>query len=758
MIQSRFNVRGVGCVKRRVVWSAVAVAAAMSAGVLVVQSRDSPDSTTDAKAPQGPVVTHVRSTALHADDDGHVSLSRRDVKPFSMLRLSWDDPQAQVKGAVKARVRAEGAEKWSSWTTLEADGGGGEDAARKGMRGATGAAWFGPSDGVEIKVADAGTPPGGLRLDMVDPGASARKGMEVAAYVMEGQSPDPDGTPTAPDASPSASDETSGPESTPSASPSETSAAPTPPATEASPSGSATPTASGSSTPPPSATTGPPSTVPQPPIVSRAAWGADESLNNEAPGYGTTINAVFVHHTAQTNSYSCTDSPAIVRGLRALHLNQGWKDIGYNFVVDKCGTIFEGRKGGIDRPVIGAQAEGFNTNTTGIAVIGTFTTEDAPIAAKTAIARVAAWKLGQYKVDPLGKVTLTAGVANGKFKLGQSAVFNRISGHRDAYATECPGTVLYNALPTLRSWAAGPVAGLTIKSLSGASLSGSTYLTKGAVTVNWTATTPSSLITKYEVLVDGKSAVTKTGTATSAAVTLAAGSHTVQVRATHQSGKTSTSPSVAVTAETTPPTFSTKPALSLRTGTVDTTAVPVTLAWKASDTAGLKEVRLTAPTAKTYGPTTTSAQLTAKSATATTFSLTAQDLVGNTATAATSANPTILQETSATKTGTWTKKSSSSYLGGASLSSSTKNASLSWTFTGRSVAWIVSRASTSGQADVYIDGTKITTADLKATTTAYRHALWTKSWSSVGKHTIKIVVTATSGRPTITTDGIAYLP
>ncbi|MET7457441.1 N-acetylmuramoyl-L-alanine amidase [Streptomyces sp. NPDC005574] len=492
--------------------------------------------------------------------------------------------------------------------------------------------------------------------------------------------------------------------------------------------------------------------------MSRAAWGADESLNNEAPEYGTTINAVFVHHTAQTNSYSCTDSPAIVRGLRALHLNQGWKDIGYNFVVDKCGTIFEGRKGGIDRPVIGAQAEGFNTNTTGIAVIGTFTTEDAPVAAKAAIARVAAWKLGQYKVDPLGKVTLTAGKANGKFQLGQSAVFNRISGHRDAYATECPGTVLYNQLPTLRSWAAGPVAGLAVKSLTGASLSGNTYVTKGAVTVNWAATTPSSLITKYEVLVDGKSAVTKTGTVTSAAVTLAAGSHTVQVRATHQSGKTSSSPGVAVTAESTPPTFTTKPALSLRTGTVNTTAVPVTLAWKASDTAGLKEVSLTAPTAKTYGPTTTSAPLTAKSGTATTFSLTAQDLAGNTATAAKSATPMILQETSAAKTGTWAKKTSSSYLGGASLSSSTKNASLSWTFTGRSVAWIVSRASTSGQANIYIDGTKTTTVDLKTTTTAYRNALWTKSWSSAGKHTIKIVVTATTGRPTVTTDGIAYLP
>ncbi|MGQ4360596.1 N-acetylmuramoyl-L-alanine amidase [Streptomyces sp. SAS_272] len=497
--------------------------------------------------------------------------------------------------------------------------------------------------------------------------------------------------------------------------------------------------------------------MPQPPIVSRAAWGADESLNNDAPEYGTTINAVFIHHTAQTNTYTCSDSAAIVRGLRALHLNQGWKDIGYNFVVDKCGTIFEGRKGGVDRPVIGAQAEGFNTNTTGVAVIGTYTTDDAPNAAKASLARLAAWKLGQYKVDPLGKVTLTAGKANGKFALGQSAVFNRISGHRDAYATECPGTALYNQLPTLRAWSAGPVAGLAIKTVTGATLSGSTYLTKGSITVNWAATTPTSLITKYEVLVDGKSVAAKTGTATSAAVTLAAGGHTVQVRATHQSGKTATTSSIAVTAETTPPVFSTKPTLSLRTGTVDTTAVPVTLAWKATDAAGLKEVRLTAPAAKTYGPTTASAPLTAKSGAATAFSLTAQDLAGNTATAAMSGTAVIVQETAATKTGTWTKKASSSYLGGASLSSSAKNASLSWTFTGRSVAWIVSRAATSGQAVIYVDGTKTATVDLKSTATAFRNALWTKSWSSAGKHTIKIVVSATSGRPAVTTDGIAYL-
>ncbi|MFI1377648.1 N-acetylmuramoyl-L-alanine amidase [Streptomyces longwoodensis] len=678
-----------------------------------------------------------------------------------MLRVSWDDPKTRLQGAVKARVHTVADQKWTSWVTLEAGDAGGEDTPRKGMRGATDPAWFGPSDGVDIKIAAGGTLPKGLRLDVVDPGKSAKTGMEAAAYVMAGSSPEPDDTPTDPAASATPA-ETPEPTASPSIPEGETSSPPAPTATETSPQASSTPSSAAPSpsqtpTATPSTTPGPTSTVPQPPIVTRAAWGADESLNNEAPEYGTTINAVFVHHTAQTNTYSCSDSAAIVRGLRALHLNQGWKDIGYNFVVDKCGTIFEGRKGGIDRPVIGAQAEGFNTNTTGIAVIGTYSTEDAPTAAKASVARLAAWKLGQYKADPLGKVTLTAGKANGKFALGQSAVFNRISGHRDAYATECPGTVLYQQLPTLRTWAAGPVAGLAIKSVTGASLSGSTYLTKGSITVNWTATTPSSLITKYEVLVDGKSAATKTGTVTSAAVALAAGSHTVQVRAIHQSGKTTTTSSIAVTAETTPPVFTTKPALSLRSGTVDTAAVPVTLAWKATDSGGLKDVRLTAPSAKAYGPTTTSAPLTAKSGSATGFSLTAQDLAGNTATAATSGTPVILQETAATKTGTWTKKTSSSYLGSASLSSSAKNASLSWTFTGRSVAWIVSRADTSGQAVIYVDGTQSATVDLKSTTTAFRNAIWTKTWSSPGKHTVKIVVSATSGRPTVTTDGIAYL-
>ncbi|MFD9006349.1 N-acetylmuramoyl-L-alanine amidase, partial [Streptomyces sp. NPDC059582] len=323
-------------------------------------------------------------------------------------------------------------------------------------------------------------------------------------------------------------------------------------------------------------------------------------------------------------------------------------------------------------------------------------------------------------------MNLTAGLDNGKFKLGQTASFYRLSGHRDGYATECPGSKLYASLPGIRTLAGGPVTGLALKAFGQAGISGTTAYTKGPLTVNWAITSPTSLVKRYEVIVDGKVAATPGPTASTASLTLPAGTHTVAVRAVHISGRTAVTRNATVVADATAPAFTTKPSVTLRTGTVNTTAVPVTLGWKATDAAALKEVRLTAPSAHTYGPITCTAALTSDSGTATTWSMTAYDQAGNTATTTTTATPVILQETSATKTGTWTKKRSTSYLGGASLSSSAKNASMSWTFTGRSVAWIVSRAATSGQAVIYVDGTKTATVDLKSATTAYRNAIWTK--------------------------------
>ncbi|MFJ3876083.1 N-acetylmuramoyl-L-alanine amidase [Streptomyces sp. NPDC090077] len=198
----------------------------------------------------------------------------------------------------------------------------------------------------------------------------------------------------------------------------------------------------------------------RPRIVPRARWGAAGDPGEPA-AYGRDVKAVFVHHTAQSNDYACSDSPAVVRGLQALHQRvNGWKDLGYNYVVDKCGTVFEGRAGGSGRPVTGAHTLGFNTDTVGVAVIGRYSGSGAPPEATAALASLAAWALGRYGHAPSGTVELTASVDNGRFRAGERVTVERISGHRDVFATECPGNALHRQLPAVRAQAANPFNGL----------------------------------------------------------------------------------------------------------------------------------------------------------------------------------------------------------------------------------------------------------------------------------------------------------
>ncbi|MGW2277600.1 N-acetylmuramoyl-L-alanine amidase [Streptomyces sp. NPDC001770] len=773
--------------KRRV-WATAAVATAAVAGVLVFQGVTGTDDAhggVDAKS--APAQADVHKNELKVSADGTTAdFEQKDTRPFSLLGVTWTDPAAKISGTVEARTRSVATGKWTGWLPLATDIDGRTETGQAGVRGTTEPRWVGASNGVEVRVTSgAGSTaglPAGLRLDTVDPGASGLDA-ESAAYAQDmtegtegsaedGETAGPTPTDTAPTpeapVSPTAEDTPETGELPGTATDEPTSDPTTAAPTTGAPSVTATPT-----TPAPTPTTAAPtptvppapvSTMPKPPIVSRAAWGANEKLNDEAPEYTTSVKAVFVHHTAQTNDYSCADSPAIMRSLHAFHVqSNGWKDLGYNFIVDKCGTIFEGRKGGVDQPVFGAHTYGFNRETAGIAVIGMYTDTKAATAATTAVARLAAWKLGQYKGDPAGRTTLVAGATQSSgtgiaYTAGKSYTFNQISGHRDGFNTECPGTALYGQLGAIRSAAAGPVTGLAISSVTGSSASGATTYTQSSVKVAWTSTTPAALVAKYELLVDGKVVATTNGSTTSASATLAVGTHKVQVRATHQSGKVAPlSAAATVVAEKTAPSFTTKPSLALSAGTVSTTAVPLTLKWKAADGIALKEVRLTAPVAKTFTATTTSAAQTAKPGVATTWKMTAYDRAGNTAAASVAGTPVILQETSTTRTGTWTAKSSSSYLGGKSYSSSAKNASMTWTFTGRSAALVVSRASTSGQVYVYVDGKKTATVDLKSSTTKYRDAIWTSTWSGAAKHTVKLVVAGTSGRPAITTDGLVYL-
>jgi hypothetical protein len=187
----------------------------------------------------------------------------------------------------------------------------------------------------------------------------------------------------------------------------------------------------------------------QPEIVSRAGWGADEALKRAPPRYAATAQMVFIHHTDTPNGYAAADVPAIIRSIYTYHVrSNGWNDIGYNFLVDAYGRVFEGRAGGIDRPVIGAQTLGFNAGSVGIAMIGNGALAPLTTAARDALTRLIAWRLDVAHVDPLGHATLVSG-GNDRFAAGKSATFRVVSGHRDALATDCPGALIYGDLDAI---------------------------------------------------------------------------------------------------------------------------------------------------------------------------------------------------------------------------------------------------------------------------------------------------------------------
>jgi hypothetical protein len=194
----------------------------------------------------------------------------------------------------------------------------------------------------------------------------------------------------------------------------------------------------------------------QPDIVSRAGWGADDCPPRSGADYGE-VRAALVHHTVSTNTYTREEAPSVVLGICRYHRNSnGWNDIGYNFLVDQYGTIYEGRAGGIDRPVIGAQAQGFNGQTTGIASVGTHTDSPMTGAALDSFARLIRWKLPIHGQPTSGTVLLTsAGGSANRYPSGAEVSFERVSGHRDAGKTACPGEAGYAQLPELRSRVGG---------------------------------------------------------------------------------------------------------------------------------------------------------------------------------------------------------------------------------------------------------------------------------------------------------------
>jgi hypothetical protein len=204
---------------------------------------------------------------------------------------------------------------------------------------------------------------------------------------------------------------------------------------------------------------GPPP-VPQPAVVTRAQWGADESMKGPDPQQFAPIRRLSLHHTAGDEG---PDPAATVRAIYAFHTQYNhWNDIGYNFLVDSSGRIYEGRYAREYLPgeiptgetrdglgVIGAHTASNNTGTVGVALLGDFSQGARPTSAAIAAAeRIFAWKADRHDIDTLGTTTWTTGEKS------------TLIGHRDAVNTTCPGQTLYDQLPGMRqriAAAVGPI-------------------------------------------------------------------------------------------------------------------------------------------------------------------------------------------------------------------------------------------------------------------------------------------------------------
>ncbi len=189
--------------------------------------------------------------------------------------------------------------------------------------------------------------------------------------------------------------------------------------------------------------------TPKPVIYSRAQWGADESIREKSSLHYGDVHAGFVHHTVNANDYTRSEVPGILRSIYAYHVkSRGWSDIGYNFLIDRFGRIWEGRYGGVDRPVVGAHTLGYNDDSFAASAIGNYQIAKPSTAMIQAYATLFAWKLSLHGVD-----------AASTHQWVTKKWFEAINGHRDAAATLCPGQYLYDKLPTIRKLAAAAQRG-----------------------------------------------------------------------------------------------------------------------------------------------------------------------------------------------------------------------------------------------------------------------------------------------------------
>jgi N-acetylmuramoyl-L-alanine amidase len=197
--------------------------------------------------------------------------------------------------------------------------------------------------------------------------------------------------------------------------------------------------------------------APKPRLVSRAGWGADLPDGGCPPRgpaeYGT-VQAAVIHHTVNANDYTPEEAPSIVLGICRFHVyGNGWNDIGYNALVDRYGTLYEGRAGGLKRPVVGAQAQGFNSQTTSIASIGDHTAEVPTPEAVRSIIQFLAWKMGVNRAYPVTAAVqlISAGGSESRYPKGAVVTVPRIMGHTTLGLTACPGGAMIPLVPQIQA-------------------------------------------------------------------------------------------------------------------------------------------------------------------------------------------------------------------------------------------------------------------------------------------------------------------
>lgn len=300
-----------------------------------------------------------------------------ETKPFSMVGITW--PEGTQPVSANVRVQRDGS--WTDWQPLQVEDDHGPDPSTpEGIqRAGTDPLWVGDATGVQASaVTSSGTTVSDAKVILIQPGVLATDADEPQA------------------------------------------------------SGVIQPEASRAP-------------YPMPSMVSRKRWGADERLRSHngaacaRPKYTTTVQAAFVHHTADRNDYTRTQVPAMVRAMYTYHVkSRGWCDLGYNFLVDRFGRAFEGRYGGAQLPVLGAHTGSYNANSFGVALIGNFENAAPPPAMLETTARVIAWKMDANYRSPHATIML------------DGSRLHTVSGHRDTKATACPGQQLYSKLGWLK--------------------------------------------------------------------------------------------------------------------------------------------------------------------------------------------------------------------------------------------------------------------------------------------------------------------